>query len=102
MSTVILFNYPAGKTTYQITKKCGNKTTITIEKWIADVLQVVLNDVHKYLQSEFYKAQKARPDLGRVQMGNCVRYMAENTANKNQKTKKQVIGWNDDEMLSLL
>ena len=97
-----LFTYPEGKTNYQIPNEYGKKTTITLEKWVADILQIELDDVHAKIQIAYNKILELRPNIGRRQRGDCIRQMAENTANKYQETKKRILGWNDNEMLNLL
>lgn len=42
--------FEVGKTAYSIIDERGDKSTITIEKWEADLLQEILTDVHKWLQ----------------------------------------------------
>lgn len=93
-----LFAFPEGKTNYQIINEDGEKTTITLDKWVADILQLELDDVHQRIQLAYNKILQEKPDLGRIQRGDCVRRMAENTANKFQGTKKKVLGWNDQDM----
>lgn len=93
-----LFSYPKGKTNYQIINEYGGKTTITLDKWVADILQLELDCVHNRLQLAYDKVLLSKPDLGRKIRGNRVRRMAEVTANKYQKTKKETLGWNDQDM----
>lgn len=97
-----LFEYPEGKTNYQITNEHNEKTTITLDKWVADILQVELDDVHDRLQKAYNKTLIEKPALTRRERGNLIRKMAEATANQHQETKKQILGWNDDEFLSSL
>ncbi len=97
-----LFILPEGKTNYQIINEHGEKTTISLEKWVADILQIEINNVHERIQIAYDRLLKERPALGRRQKGDCIRRMAENTANKYQETKKKLLGWNDDEIFSLL
>ena len=97
-----LFTYPEGKTNYQIIDEDGNKTTITLEKWVADVLQDELPDVHKSIQSAYDNSLNEKPDLKRKQRGNYIREMSVRTANKYQETKKKILGWNDDDFLESL
>ena len=94
-----LFAYPKGKTNYQILNEDGEKTTITLDKWVADILQLELNDVHHGVQIAYDKVLQEKLGLGRIQRGDYVRKMAEVTANKYQESKKKVLGWNDQDML---
>lgn len=94
-----LFKYPEGKTNYQIFNERGEKTTITLEKWVADILQIELTDVHERLQLAYNKILKEKPSLSRKQRGNYIREMTINTANKFQETKKKILGWNDEDIL---
>lgn len=94
-----LFAYPEGKTNYQILNEDGEKTTITLDKWVADILQLELDDVHHRIQLAYNKVLQEKPGLGRKQRGNYVRRLAETTANKYQETKKKILGWNDQDIL---
>jgi hypothetical protein len=96
------FAYPEGKTNYQILNEDNEKTTITLDKWVADILQFELDDVHHRIQLAYDKVLQAKPELGRKLRGNNVRRMAEISANKYQETKKKVLGWNDQDMLELI
>lgn len=75
------FTYPAGKTNYQIINEEGTPTTITLEKWVADILQIALPNVHEKIQSAYDKLLREKPELSRREKGNYIRIMAENTAN---------------------
>ena len=97
-----LFEYPEGKTNYQISNEHGEKTTITLEKWVADILQIELSDVHERIQKAYDKTITEKPHLTRRERGNLIRKMAEATANKYQETKKRILGWNEDEILNSL
>ena len=90
-----LFEFPEGKTNYQITNEDGEKTTISLEKWVADVLQLELDDVHAKVQSAYDQSLATHPELSRRVRGNYIRKMSEVTANKFQDSKKKVLGWND-------
>ena len=97
-----LFQYPDGKTNYQITNESGEKTTITLDKWVADVLQLEVDDVHGRLQIAYDRFLTEKPELSRRERGNAIRQAATRTANKYQIAKKKVLGWNDDELCALL
>ncbi len=90
-----MFEYPDGKTNYQITNEDEGKTTITLDKWVADVLQIELPNVHERIQLAYDKLLREKPLLTRRQRGNCIREMAELTANQYQDSKKKILGWND-------
>src|SRR5690554_1599813 len=96
------FCYPEGKTNYQIVDENGCKTTITLDKWVADILQVELSDVHGRVQNAFDKVAKENPLETRRARGDIVREMATNTANQFQDTKKKNLGWNDKELFDAL
>ncbi len=97
-----LFTYPSGKTNYEITNEQGEKTTITLDKWVADILQSEFENVHIMLQKAYDSVVEHKPELSRRKKGNSIRQMATNTANKHQKTKKHFLGWNDEDLLDLL
>ena len=94
-----LFSYPEGKTNYQIINEAGERTTITLEKWVADVLQLELEDVHERIQLAYNKSLKEKPELSRKLRGNYIRQLAEKTADRFQETKKKILGWNDRDMV---
>jgi hypothetical protein len=95
-----LFTYPKGKTNYEILNEDGEKTTITLKKWVADVLQSELPDVHKSIKTAYDNVLKEQPYLTRKQRGNCIRLAAEKKANQYQETKKKILGWNDHDFLA--
>jgi len=94
--------FPEGKTNYQILNELGEKTTITLEKWVADILQVELNDVHSRIQVLYNKINEQHPNVGRKIKGNMIREAAVRKANEYQETKKKILGWNDDELFMAL
>ena len=97
-----LFEYPEGKTHYQILNEEGDKTTISRDNWVADILQVELPDVHDRIQKAYDRVLQEKPNLSRRQRGNMIRIMAMNKARMYQKTMKDILGWNTDELLNLL
>ena len=64
------------RTIYTIKDETGGKTTITLAKLDADVLQVLHPDVHALLQGLFDKVTKKHPELGRRQRGDLVRLLS--------------------------
>lgn len=94
--------FPEGKTNYQILNESGEKTTITLEKWVADILQVELIDVHSRIQTLYNKINEQHPNVGRKIKGNMIREVAVRKANEYQETKKKILGWNDAELLMSL
>lgn len=99
MAALKLGEYPDGKTNYQIVDEFDEKTTITLEKWVADILQVQLPDVHRKIQDAYNQSLATHPDLSRRERGNLIRERAKISANQYQDTKKQLLGWNDDDLL---
>lgn len=97
-----LFQYPDGKTNYQILNEQGEKTTVTLDKWVADILQIELDDVHERIQKAYDKILSDKPELSRRERGNIIRLRAIHSADKFQSTKKKVLGWNDEELLASL
>ena len=93
------FSFPEGKTNYQIIDESGDKTTITLDKWVADILQIVLTDVHDSIQRAYDKSLKEKPNLKRRERGNLLREMSIKTANEHQEIKKKILGWNDQDIL---
>lgn len=68
------------RTLYSVVDENSEKTTITIDKFIADVLQMSLPDVHKWLQTAYNKVVVKKPELSRRQKGNVVRALARREA----------------------
>lgn len=91
--------YPEGKTNYQILNEDGEKTTISLEKWVADILQIELDDVHARIQILYNKICEQHPHLSRRQKGNAIRQAATVKANEFQETKKKILGWNDQDWM---
>jgi hypothetical protein len=50
----------------------GDKTTITLSKWVADVPQIVLPDVHAWVQDTYDRVAEQRPLLTRRAKGDLV------------------------------
>lgn len=96
------FDIPEGKTNYQIIDEHGEKTTITLEKWVADILQIAVPDVHAAIKSTYDKICTKKPELGRKAKGNLVRDLAMREAEKHQDIKKQILGWNNEEYLAYI
>ena len=61
------------RTIYTVLDETGTKTTITLDKWVADILQGHLTDVHDWVQETYDKVATKRPHLGRRQKGDLVR-----------------------------
>jgi hypothetical protein len=70
------------KTIYSIIDEHGAKSTITVEKWVADLLQENLPDVHAWIQEMYDLACTKLPHLGRKEKGNAVRERARREAEK--------------------
>src|SRR5688500_5691372 len=92
------FEYPDGKTDYQIKNEDEENTTIRLDKWVADVLQIEISNVHARIQLAYDKLLHEKPGLTRRERGNCIREMAIRTANQYQDTKKSILGWNDKDV----
>jgi len=90
-----IYEYPEGKTNYQILNEDGEKTTITLDKWVADILQIECIDVHDRIQKLFNKLCAEHPNLSRRKIGDIIRKRAARKASSCQETKKKVLGWND-------
>jgi DNA-binding transcriptional regulator YdaS (Cro superfamily) len=75
------------KTTYTIADEHGEKSTITIDKWAADLLQESLPDVHQWIQSKYDLVCSKKPQLTRREKGNVVRALARKEAEKSPHYK---------------
>lgn len=70
------------RTLYTISGTDGERTTITIDKLTADVLQMVIPDVHAWVQSVFDRVASKRPHASRREQGDLVRAIANTEAQK--------------------
>ena len=70
------------KTTYSITDEHRDHSSITVDKWIADLLQDALPDVHTWIQLKYDVACQKYPNLSRRERGNLVRERARQEAEK--------------------
>ena len=70
------------KTAYSITDEHGDQSSITVDKWIADLLQDQLADVHSWIQKIYFSACDKYPTLSRREKGNAVRERARREAEK--------------------
>ncbi len=61
------------RTTYTINDEIGEKTTLTIPKYNADILQEVVPDVHQHLQEIYNWVAESQPHLSRLAKGDEVR-----------------------------
>lgn len=64
------------RTIYTVVDETGTKTTITLDKWVADILQGHLTDVHDWVQETYDKVATKRHHLGRRQKGDLVRALS--------------------------
>lgn len=71
------------KTTYSISNEDDEQSSITVDKWIADLLQDQLSDVHEWIQEKYDLACEKYPHLSRRERGNAVRERARREAQKN-------------------
>jgi hypothetical protein len=94
--------YPSGKTVYSIIDENGDHTTISLDKWVADILQLELPNVHERLQQAYIKVYTEHPHLSRRERGNVIRDRARVTAGMYQETMKRQLGWNQSDLLENL
>lgn len=64
------------KTLYSVVNEDGEKTTITLEKFTADILQAHLPNVHAWVQQTYDRVVVKKPDLSRRRQGDLVRILA--------------------------
>ncbi len=62
------------RTTYSILDECNNKSSISLNKFDADVLQKTIQNVHYLVQKTYNYVYKHYPKLSRRKRGNLVRY----------------------------
>lgn len=78
------------KTTYTITDEHSEKSSITVDKWAADLLQEMLPDVHLWIQQKYSIVCEKRPNLTRREKGNVVRELARREAEKSPNYKSLI------------
>ena len=71
------------KTIYSFTDESGSGSTITVEKWVGDLLQASLPDVHAWIQGQYDKVLDRLPLISRRQRGDVLRELAKCEAAKN-------------------
>ena len=79
--------FEEGKTSYSIVDEHGEKSTITIDKWEADLLQERLPDVRQWMQQTYNRACEKYSLSSRREKGNVVRRHAHWEAAKHPKYK---------------
>ncbi len=79
------------KTDYEIHDEYGDKTTITLSKWDADVLQTVLPDVHAWVQNKYDRVAEKYPDQTRRAKGDIVRLLASREAEKHPEHQAKLL-----------
>jgi hypothetical protein len=79
------------KTNYEIHDEHGDKTTITLSKWDADVLQLTLPDVHGWVQNTYDRVAEKRPLLTRRAKGDLVRLLASKEAEKHPEHQTRML-----------
>jgi hypothetical protein len=99
MNTVpIDFIFPKGKTTYHLFLLTKKKTTIVLDKWVADILQLSIPNVSLFLEETFLDIEYKNNN--RKYVGSLVRIKSTIEANGHQINKRRVLGWNDDDLLN--
>jgi len=78
------------KTIYTIIDEHDEKSSITIDKWAADLLQEILPDVHSWVQQQYSIVCARRPQLTRREKGNVVRELARREAAKSPNYKSLI------------
>lgn len=73
------------KTLYSIRNEDNEKSTITIDKWAADLLQEMLPNVHDWIQLKYDLVCEKRPQLSRREKGDLVRLLARKEAENNPR-----------------
>jgi hypothetical protein len=75
------------KTLYTVTDEHGEKSTITIDKFTADILQAHLSNVHAWIQDSYDRVALKKPGLTRREQGDHVRALAAREATTTQLYK---------------
>lgn len=75
------------RTLYTIANEDGERTTITLDKLTADVLQQLLPDVHDWVQRTYDRVAIRLPHLSRRERGDYVRAVANQEARRSPEYK---------------
>lgn len=78
------------KTIYTITDENNEKSSITIDKWAADLLQEMLPNVHLWIQEKYIIVCEKMPRLTRRQKGDIIRELARKEAEKSPNYKSLI------------
>ena len=70
------------RTIYTITDEHGERSSISLDKMIADVLQGAIPDVHAWVQATYERVVAKKPHLSRREKGDVVRILAVREAQK--------------------
>lgn len=73
------------KTNYSIVDEHGEKSTLTLDKWAADILQAELPDVHAWVQQKFDHVTAKLPNETRRKRGDLVRALAYREAGRSSR-----------------
>ncbi|KUZ75283.1 hypothetical protein [Burkholderia ubonensis] len=73
------------KTNYSIVGEDGERSTLTLDKWAADILQAELPDVHAWVQEKFDLVTARFPNETRRKRGDLVRALAYREAEKSPR-----------------
>lgn len=76
------------KTIYTIADEHKEKSSITLDKWAADLLQEMLPDVHAWVQEKYILVCEKKPHLSRREKGNVLRALACREAEKSPNYPK--------------
>ena len=68
------------RTLYTIINEQGDRTTITLDKLTADVLQELFPDVHAWVQNTYHRVIAKKPNLSRREHGDLIRALANKEA----------------------
>lgn len=66
------------RTIYTIIDEYGERTTITLDKFTADILQGWLPNVHAWVQATYDRVAEKKAHLSRREKGDIVRVLASN------------------------
>ena len=79
-----------GRTLYTITNEDDERTTITLDKLTADVLQQLFPDVHAWVQETYKRVTLRKPRLSRRERGDLVRALANREAHRSPLYKAMI------------
>jgi len=80
MSQQIFFYHPEREVIFELHDLFGEKFSLVINTYTADILKVELNDVYSWLQDNYREIAEKHPRWSRKKQVGCIQNIADNKA----------------------